>query len=307
MSLGAPVKEIVNCRCTTIPFIEETTLDPYAQYDDKLAPDGPVNYDNLNAVNVKILPDGPGAVVHYNTRQLTPEQYAEYLEVTSKKSSEIFGKQISTEEILRIAGVPGGIKGTAIVTYEKDGKTIKVTFLGDGVDSIVRRIRVLQNGKLSLENSEFILEPDARGKGIGLSVFRQQVYFARQNGVSEITTLAAKRTSSSELGSMNGYYTWARFGYNTALSEPITIGGVTANTMNELMKIPGGAEFWQQNGYEFNGTFNLTNGSDSMNVFTSYIDERNKRGQKSIALGSDTDIELTELDEQILNSVWLAK
>ncbi|HEX4946442.1 MAG TPA: hypothetical protein VFZ34_07265 [Blastocatellia bacterium] len=76
-------------------------------------------------------------------------------------------------------------------------------------------------------------------------MFLAQVEAARTLGIRRILVSAA---GSPRPGDYNGYYTWARFGFNAELDEyaqeELPIYLATACSLNELMQL-GGSAWWE--------------------------------------------------------------
>jgi hypothetical protein len=100
-------------------------------------------------------------------------------------------------------------------------------------------------------------------------------------GIQKIKTFAAK--SAKE----NGYYTWARFGYDAALDDinldltgklPSSLSG--AKRVSDLMKTPEGRQWWKANGDEFDGVFTVTANRKSLSerVLNGYIESKRRGG-----------------------------
>lgn len=130
----------------------------------------------------------------------------------------------------------------------------------------IRQDRTLSRtpeGKVDLHNDLFLGWPP-RG-GLGSKVFARQVAEARRLGVDQITTTAARRE-----GVFNGYYTWARFGYDGPVPPDLAAEfGVT--TMQELMSTEQGRAAWKARGRTWDATFDLRDGSASLTALERYL------------------------------------
>lgn len=156
-----------------------------------------------------------------------------------------------------------------------------------------------RGGALVVQNDHFAIEatlPDGTPnplKGKGAETFATQVQALQALGVSRIETLAAgsgghfSRGAPAWEGRFNGYYTWARLGYDGDVPER-TLGalppGLKARlgdrpTVQGLLALPGGLEAWKEYGDEFEGTFDLTPGSNSVRALEAYMKERGARGR----------------------------
>ena len=104
---------------------------------------------------------------------------------------------------------------------------------------------------------------------------------AIKQGWKEIVTHAARK------GGYNGYYTWARLGYEPKdsmfkiedhIKNTIKEFNLTYNTdvdnFTELLSIKEGQEWWKKNGQDFVGYFILDENSNSYITLKNYIEER---------------------------------
>lgn len=146
--------------------------------------------------------------------------------------------------------------------------------LEDGFND--RTIRV-EEGELILHNDYFRL-PDNAPKGLGLEIFSRQVRAAANADIKKIETTAARSES------MNGYYTWARFGYDGDL--PPTLRAKTGyKKISELMATEAGRALWKAEGKTTDMEFDLTPGSYSMQTLERYIRETGNKAALEAFLG----------------------
>jgi hypothetical protein len=113
------------------------------------------------------------------------------------------------------------------------------------------------------------------GGGLGLKLFTRQVENATALGFKAISTEAARGTG------YNGYYTWARFGYNAKLNAetrsvlPPELKG--ARSMHELFRTQTGRDWWQSMGDTTSMRFNLSPNSAARRRLKDYTAERATR------------------------------
>lgn len=196
---------------------------------------------------------------------------------TSQTITKLFGQQVSDEDLARLAGAHGA-ELVDIVAVPQRGIEILVR-----AEEYQAKRRIFgEAGALILENAVF--RAAKTGTGIGLRLFSQQVQYAKKLGVQEIRVLAYRAPG------WNGYYTWARFGYDGPI--PANVFAVmpihlrSARTVQELMALPGGKEFWKVNGDSYDGVFDLRKGSRSLRVLSSYMKEK-EMDDDSIRADSD--------------------
>lgn len=144
------------------------------------------------------------------------------------------------------------------------------------------------------------IEVKSPGKGIGTKIFFDQVSIASAKGFKTISTSATKGHE------VNGYYTWARLGYDAKIpgfrsgrfvdkEASEVIPGATL--ISDLMKSEKGREWWKSQGVSFEGEFDLTPGSLSMKVLSEYVKQKGLTTNEFIE-----DESLT--DEKILDFIW---
>jgi len=195
--------------------------------------------------------------------------------------------------LLLMAGVPKLKAGDRVsIRKADDGSSgYRVVFeRNSGVNSnagtYMKRLIKPETG--TVENEYFY-----NGKLSGLSgteMFAQQVMTLKQQGYKTMNTYAAKGTSIGGI-KFNGYYTWLRFGYvpQSFNEQPIirlTSEGVKRynkspktfspdGTMTGLMTTAEGKALWKQHAKGgWDGSFDLTDGSYSMNTFKKYYKEK---------------------------------
>jgi len=198
----------------------------------------------------------------------------------AKYSDDEFGSTVPTDEeaktYLRMSGVPPDLKADVSI-YNSYGKII-VNVKVEGVDMR----RSFKPDSHRAYNDFFKIDYDSRFKGQGAFIFNNQVDELRKQGYLSISTDAAK------FGGYNGYYTWARLGYEPAYEDDTTmmtgkIGDYNqvyktkARNFAELLGTKAGQDYWRVMGTDFVGRFDLTDGSYSMNTLKNYINERRKK------------------------------
>ena len=99
---------------------------------------------------------------------------------------------------------------------------------------------------------------------------------ARNQGYTRIDTLAIGSPESKN----NGYYTWARFGFDGKIDDTMKKKvyqelGVEAETVQDIIASPNGLEWWRKNGSDIELSFDLSDKSESMKMWKKY-----KEGKK---------------------------
>jgi len=159
---------------------------------------------------------------------------------------------------------------------DRPGKpVIRLTARGEGV-SMVRNFKRV-GSKLVVANDYIQLGYDLRGRGLGTRMFTQQVKNLKRLGVDRIECLAVRDEG------MNGYYTWARLGYDGKVPDSVRVlarpGSERFTTVGQIMDSRGGADWWRQYGDDFEGVFDLSDNSRSMRVLRDYL---RKRGMEDL-------------------------
>ena len=184
------------------------------------------------------------------------------------------------EDIANLIGAPDD----AIVTMTLNPATrfnegfIAITFSGPETEGVFpyhadREIRRDENGDLYMANEVLVVDSKFQRQGIGRNVFGRQIENARELGIKYIEAFAVKSES------MNGYSTWAKFGYDAEFVNIHNMPELPAEfsevkTIQELMQKPGGAKWWTENGTAFNGRFDLDLDSVSSRAFGKYIEKK---------------------------------
>ena len=206
-------------------------------------------------------------------------------ELRSLKSDIFNNPNISDDEVFAAFGALSG--SSVDISSSRSGRysvSISAPYLsGTQNRSVVK----YSNGDIIMSNSYFRVAPDYQGTGIGTKSFARQVEFASKLGVNKISTFAAKSTVYNTDGSLNkdrsynGYYTWARLGYDASPTTRLTraqnyFGKSDIRSIADLFDIKAssskisGADWWKNNGESYDMTFDLTPGSRSRKRLTDY-------------------------------------
>ena len=185
----------------------------------------------------------------------------------------MFGRPMSLPEVAALSGAPDGAR----VTLSGADTHITLTITHPLYDRpSVREIYYTSN-KTVIKNSILRIHPDAP-QGFGTHVLASQVRAARAAGVKELKLYAA---GSPHDRAWNGFYSWPRMGFVGPLSDNVITfarrAGFTLSdsaTTADLMRQPGGSEWWKRSGTGGNMTFDLSDDSVSMQVHTDYLREK---------------------------------
>ena len=182
-----------------------------------------------------------------------------------------------------LTALVGGMPGTRVtVNHAPAGNGEYTSLRLDHPDATQWSRTLHQNpdGSLALSNNAFFLRPSAQGTGFGTTAFANQVRAAVKAGVSRISTTAGRAGAGSSYGSMNGYVTWPRLGYDAPLEKhqlrrlPPELKG--AKTVLDLYQTPAGREWWKKHGTTTSMTFDVTPGSPSLKALNTYLKSKGK-------------------------------
>jgi SPP1 gp7 family putative phage head morphogenesis protein len=180
--------------------------------------------------------------------------------------SDMLGKSITAEDIATLAGASDG----ATVTFSQEGNILTIKAEHPGY-TITRTIDLSQTE--------------------GFTIVNQEMFFTKANQELAPLVLARQVQQAQKLGFTNmtaqADATLAKIGYN--LDFPIISGKKvsdsfefpynTANNLQELLAIEGGAEFWEKNGADFQGVFGLERNSESIKMLNFYVAEKLDKGE----------------------------
>ncbi len=112
------------------------------------------------------------------------------------------------------------------------------------------------------------------GQGLGIRAFSRQVRGARSLGIQYFKLWAAGDYFDK---AHNGYYTWARFGFDASLTirqrELLTYDLYGTESVNEVLE-QARQDWWRRYGYDTEMRFELDEGSAMMAVFRKYLSDK---------------------------------
>lgn len=203
-------------------------------------------------------------------------------------------------------GVPGQVGGSApngfdsskIAAYERGAKLSKsqkdralgiagASALGANSSSTVRFIE--DHGEIRTVVKTDKGEVDIRIKPESKSAYLEMVYANKKNGgngaeiISDI--VANSRSQGLEKidaygagengSSYNGYYSLPRLGFDAPIPDDLKSGleeaGISAENISDLMGSDAGRAWWKNNGHGTDMTFDLSDGSISLDMLSSYL------------------------------------
>jgi len=296
----------VNCRCTMIPVIDGIQRPPrqlgsdwFDQQSDEIketiiGKDGVAAY-NEGLVGLKDFVGwrndkrfGKSVYTKPLSQVLLEKPIGEKIIRTPKNVHVDF--EFGAEEVLQdllardlshneIGGLVGALDGAKISVDHNDEGGL---FLHVNHPLISQQVRSLDRdfrGRVFMHNEIFRASRTAP-KGTGLKSFATQVLHAGKFGVEYIDTDAVGNyKTSKDAARWNGYYTWARFGYNAQLGPndwaifPETFKGI--QDLNELMLQTNGKFVWLYKGTGRPMLFDLDRSSRSRRILEKYLQEKN--------------------------------
>lgn len=188
------------------------------------------------------------------------------------------------------------------------------------------------------------VSPKHQGEGIGCKILSEQVRKAKELDFHqlELTAIGSGPSVDDSLSPNNteaGYYAWARLGFDgrvaplmqrrskgnpseKAIAADFKQRFPDVKNVSEMMLTPERRDWWRNYGGEFEGKFNLHDGSQSLQVLEAYHAEVTQRGahkslfelkafeenetaEPTVTSGEFSGI-LSQEDEAILDKIWLA-
>ncbi|WP_103525279.1 hypothetical protein [Aquitalea palustris] len=183
------------------------------------------------------------------------------------------GRTFTDTDYIRLGGAPDGSQvevtagdiGVEIAVANPLFETpaVSVIFQSDTGDAV-----------LYLYKDMFVLKPENYRQGIASTSLALQVKHAQALGFAAISLYA----DGSFSGKLNGYYTWARLGFNMAIPASLLqrLPGTLQHCQDvlDLMETQEGRTWWLHEGFGGDMEFDLTPGSRSDRIFTKYLEEK---------------------------------
>ena len=193
------------------------------------------------------------------------------------------------EEIGSIIGAPDD----AYVEVNYDGEDIKVVVHGDHIETMERTISKGFDGAIYVSHDIFRKEDDAP-RGYATDILTRAVPNMIRAGVKSISLTAAGGSSRGQAarantGDYTGYGVWPRNGFDVPIdriSSFDTRGKIEkrfpeAKMLTDIFATADGRDWWWKNGSSFQGTFDLSEGSRSIEILGRYaLEIDNKRKAK---------------------------
>lgn len=180
---------------------------------------------------------------------------------------------MSETALINIAGgIPTDKISQSAFEARRVGTDVVATEL-EGPEMTIRR--TIDFAKKSIHND--LMEIHLKGEGVGTNAFLNQVMEARKQGFTLLEVHAAGYLGSK----YNGYYTWARLGYqmdpynHAAFLQWAKQRKLSVKSVNELVSTKAGADLWKKEGFGWQGYFNLQDGSENMKLLEGLLKSKN--------------------------------
>jgi SPP1 gp7 family putative phage head morphogenesis protein len=203
--------------------------------------------------------------------------------INPKSAQLIFGQPVTHDELALLTGAKGNV--TVEVhkpkyANEKTDRRIKVSVKGEGYE-IHYTFKKDDDGKMVADLDH--IEVSKQAKGLGAKIFSRSIAALTDKGFHRIDMECA----GSKHEDYVGYKVWPKFGVegsiagSTALYNLVEETGnkkfASAKTILELYAMPGGREAWAEHGAGFYGSFDLSRGSKSRQIFDKYLEKKNAK------------------------------
>lgn len=179
----------------------------------------------------------------------------------------------------------------------------------------VEASRVIESGgvrNIDMRLDSYFIHPDFQGKGLALeSVIRQTSI----PGVEYISMGAGRQDSDNPAERMSGYWRWPLYGFNASM-DAVRKRGIEvparyskARSLLDVYAMPGGIDWWREEGTDIGLVFDTTTRSQSRLVLLQLQEAaRRKHGSRSIGMtGEDNRKTSADCDnDPDVESAWEA-
>lgn len=193
----------------------------------------------------------------------------------------IAGKKISKQEMADLCGVANDSvvsieKYAGQIDYPNEFWVVRASNPHVYIEHLERVITTDETGQLFVKNEYQFLQEKQKGKGLPVFALLQQIEMARSLGVAYIKTDAAGSPNSK---TFNGYYTWARLGFNSEPFGEVELSLLPndlkhVTDLNDLMQTEQGRKWWKEHGWSITLKFDVHRDSKSIQLLSQYVRER---------------------------------
>lgn len=205
---------------------------------------------------------------------------AQHGEYNQDKAAKVFnGRRPAPRRLADLVGAPDGADveihtGLKVSEVGIEFQTEEVY----GERRLKREHITAKEQGLVMYNESFHVKSSAQGKGVGTRMLWQQVQQCREQDVVRIKTFADRGEG------VNGYYTWARLGYDAELHPRVVDDVVRAHDaprppgkperISDLMRTEEGRQWWKKYGWPTMMSFDPSPGSLSSQILEAYVKEK---------------------------------
>ncbi len=181
----------------------------------------------------------------------------------------LFGdNQPNNKELAQMAGAHKNEK----VTFIPTDKGIKIFVYHADYTCDSQIIRDIETKELIISMGK-LAKRKGTDTGLGFQILFNQILSGSKYGISYISAKAIRSVD------MNGYYTWARYGFNGVIPNSNILFRKFKSVFH-IMSTGEGRRLWRFLGTTFNAKFDLHRDSKSIKMFHKYIEEENERNKK---------------------------
>ena len=166
---------------------------------------------------------------------------------------------LTPDEVAKLGGVEA-LPGAKVYVGKSFGQYQISVYHPHLETPLVRTMYKDSKGRWTLENEQFFKKASAPA-GLGAKVVYAQAKALRSVGG------VTMRTNAVRWKNANGYYTWARIGYNARVTGP----GGSSTDLHALMKTAEGRAWWKANGKTTDMTFDVRANSPHMKALKEYM------------------------------------
>ncbi|QDQ28255.1 hypothetical protein FNU76_18925 [Chitinimonas arctica] len=210
-----------------------------------------------------------------NRDDLTKSLFNDKVQILYRGNRVFEGLYFDTSLAAQLTGAMDGAQIDLSITTNAATFLISHPILLGNAKRIIRS----ENGRLWIENSGLSIKAENQKRGLGTRIFARQALAAKAMGIKRIVMFASGRIES--VNQMDSELAWIKFGFIANLPFDLRarvslMGGQFSRvrTLQELVALPGGAQWWAENGHAFRMEFDTTDNSHSWSVLTAYLNRK---------------------------------
>ncbi|QDQ25610.1 hypothetical protein FNU76_04160 [Chitinimonas arctica] len=207
-----------------------------------------------------------------NRDDLTRSLFNQDVELVCSGSQMFEGRVIDASLAARLTGALDGSRIEMAIGDSTASFVISHPFMVGKAERVIH----YDHGRTWMENQGLCIKERMRNCGIGARMLAQQVFTAKEFGMRRIVMPAAGGLNAAK--QLDSELAWLKFGFISNLPFDIRArfslyGGQfgTIRTLQELVAVPGGAKWWEENGHPFRMEFDVTEDSYSWSMLLAYL------------------------------------